>query len=486
MRRAAVLIAALVAGALPAQAGGAAGDGCAGVPRSSGEGAQASAASSERCRDGAGPVAADGRDAFSHPVPGLSAAQLLDFELGRAMFEKLWVSAPASTRASDGLGPLYNARACSACHPNNGRGRPPAGPGETPLALTLHVAAPAAAPGPASTQPDPVYGQQIQTFATIGLPAEARVALRWEETAVSLGDGEAVVLRKPDVTLNALAYGALATGALLSPRLAPPLIGLGLLEAIPAASILARADPDDLDGDGVSGRANLVWSAQSGEPVLGRFGLKADSPTVAHQTARAFSHDIGISSALRPAPWGDCTAAQTVCRTAPHGDGDVRAWEIGAQAFALTRFYVASLAVPAHRDRDAPQVLRGEALFASVGCASCHTPSQMIPRPGRAAPDQQDVIWPYTDLLLHDMGPGLADGVVAGRATGREWRTPPLWGTGLTSAVSGETTFLHDGRARSLLEAILWHGGEARAARDAVAAMGPDDREALMRFLESL
>ncbi|SMH47373.1 di-heme oxidoredictase family protein [Maritimibacter sp. HL-12] len=442
---------------------------------------------------GAGSVAATGAGAFSHANAALPNARGLDFELGRALFEKLWVSAPASTKASDGLGPLYNARACSACHVNDGRGRPPSGPDDKPLALTLHLAVPTAPmtamagiEGWQATAPDRHYGAQLQTFATGGLTAEARLRVSWQVHEVTLADGEIVSLRKPAVAVEDLAHGPLAADTMTSPRIAPPMIGLGLLEAIPAADILAKEDPDDADGDGISGRANIVWSPEHGRPMLGRFGLKAGSATVAHQSAKAFANDIGISSPAFPAPWGDCTDAQADCRAAPHGDGDTRGDEIDAEALAITVLYAANLAVPTRRAVDDREVLRGKALFHGAGCAYCHTPKHVTHRVEGAPHKSFQLIWPYTDLLLHDMGPGLADGFVEGRATGREWRTPPLWGIGLTAAVTGETSFLHDGRARSLLEAILWHGGEAEAARDAVAAMEKADRNALIRFLESL
>jgi CxxC motif-containing protein (DUF1111 family) len=273
---------------------------------------------------------------------------------------------------------------------------------------------------------------------------------------------------------------------MFSPRVAPQMIGLGLLEAIPAAEIVARADPEDADGDGISGRAQIVWSAVHERPMLGRFGLKAGNATILDQSAGAFAGDIGISSPLVPAAHGDCTEAQAVCRGAPHGDGDAREFEIDMDALRLVEFYSANLAVPARRDVDDPEVLHGKRVFHETGCASCHTPKHVTARLEGRDEHSFQLIWPYTDLLLHDMGPGLADNRPEARASGREWRTPPLWGIGLTEQVSGHTYFLHDGRARSLLEAILWHGGEAQAARDRVVEMPAADRDALIRFLESL
>jgi CxxC motif-containing protein (DUF1111 family) len=264
------------------------------------------------------------------------------------------------------------------------------------------------------------------------------------------------------------------------------MIGLGLLEAIPTTNILANADPDDLNDDGISGRPNVVWSVEFDQPMLGRFGLKAGSPTIMEQSAAAFAGDIGISSPLFPAGAGECTAAQTVCQNAIHGDGDDRGTEIDAEGMDLVTFYSRNLAVPARRDADDPQVLHGKEVFYNSGCTSCHTPSFVTHRLEDQPEQSFQLIWPYTDMLLHDMGEDLADNRPEARATGQEWRTPPLWGIGLTEQVSGHTYFLHDGRARSLLEAVLWHGGEAQTQRDAVTEMTTTDRNALIRFLESL
>ena len=265
------------------------------------------------------------------------------------------------------------------------------------------------------------------------------------------------------------------------------MIGLGLVEAIPDADILAHADPDDADGDGISGRASIVHSPEWDAPMLGRFGVKATTATLRQQAADAFANDIGISSPLRPDGWGECTEAQTACRTAPDGnDAAHDGAEVGQEGLDLVTFYSGRLAVPARRDVDGPEVLHGKAMFAEAGCQSCHVPKFVTERLAGRDEHSFQLIWPHSDFLLHDMGEGLADALPAGDATGAEWRTPPLWGIGLTQQVSGHTLFLHDGRARSLSEAILWHGGEGQAAGDAYAAMPPPDRAALLRYLESL
>jgi CxxC motif-containing protein (DUF1111 family) len=272
---------------------------------------------------------------------------------------------------------------------------------------------------------------------------------------------------------------------MLSPRVAPPMIGVGLLEAVSEADILAWADPDDANGDGISGRPNRVWNDVRQQPQLGRFGWKAGEPTIAQQSAHAFAGDVGISSPLARDPWGDCTEREADCRGAPHGVDADNEFEVTPEMFELLVFYSRNLAVPARRKVGDRQVLEGKRLFYQSGCAACHRP-KYVTRRDPAMPEQShQLIWPYTDMLLHDMGEGLADGRPEGLASGSEWRTAPLWGIGLTQTVSGHTNLLHDGRARNALEAILWHGGEAEAARQRVVAMSKAEREALLAFLES-
>ena len=439
--------------------------------------------------------ARDTADAFSQPAANLSFAQQLDFRVGNGMFKRIWVSAPASTLASDGLGPLYNARACQRCHLKDGRGHPPAGPDDTAVSMFLRISVPAPdmvetaryIAGTHATAPDPVYGKQLQDFSLPGHAPEARMHIDHQDVTVALSGGEVATLRRPTYTAADPGYGPLHPDAMLSPRVAPQMIGMGLLEAIPAEDILAWADPDDADGDGISGNPQIVWSAVHDQPMLGRFGHKAGNPSVLEQTASAFAGDMGISNPIHPAGSGDCTDAQTACIGARHGgDAQQGGFEIDQIGLELVTFYSRTLAVPARRDVDDPQVLRGRAVFHDTGCAACHRPNYVTHRLAGDDPASFQLIWPYTDLLLHDMGEGLADNRPEGRASGREWRTAPLWGIGMTETVSGHTYFLHDGRARSLLEAVLWHGGEAQPARDRVVEMPPEDRAALIRYLESL
>ena len=235
------------------------------------------------------------------------------------------------------------------------------------------------------------------------------------------------------------------------------------------------------------GRMALARGHTDARPYPGRFGWKAQSGSVREQSAEAFAGDIGISSPDIAAPHGDCTDAQPACLAMPDGvQDDLGRGEATAQVMDLVTFYAENLAVPARRDVDDPGVLRGKALFHRAGCPACHTPKFVTRRDAANPAHAFQLIWPHSDFLLHDMGPGLADGQRVGVAGGTEWRTQPLWGIGLTAAVSGRTRFLHDGRARNLEEAILWHGGEAQAARDRYAGLDAADRAALIRFLESL
>ncbi len=436
-------------------------------------------------------------DVFSQASANMGFARELDFKVGNGLFRKLWVSSPASTRSSDGLGPLFNARGCQSCHIKDGRGRPPASdrPEDRSVSLLVRLSIPpvndeqrhALADGSQAVIPEPVYGSQLQEIAVQGHAGEGRLIVRYEDVPVVLAGGEIVTLRRPHYEIADLGYGPLAKNVMLSPRLTPQMIGLGLLEAIPEADILARADPDDTDKDGISGRPNRAWSPDRQEVMLGRFGWKAGQPTVLDQTADAFAGDIGISSALVPHPAGDCTQPQSVCRDAPHGGSDAAPnVEIDRTLLDLVAFYGRNLAVPARRTWDAPDVMAGQTLFTQVGCARCHTPHHVT---GHGSPDPHlrgQTIWPYTDLLLHDMGDGLADGRPEGQASGREWRTPPLWGLGLIAQVNGAAFFLHDGRARNITEAILWHGGEAESARDRFAGLAPDDHAKLIAFVNSL
>ena len=438
-------------------------------------------------------LATPNANAFSHPSANMSFERKLEFHVGNGIFRKLWVSAPASTKSSDGLGPLHHARSCQSCHIKDGRGRPPR-QGERAVSMLLALSVPPRndderqrlAEGRARTIPEPVYGGQLQNYSVQGVPAEGRIGIAYRERSIALSGGATIRLLHPRYSVLDPGYGPLDPEVMLSPRVAPQMIGMGLIEAIPEADILALADSEDEDGDGISGRAGRVWDANGERFMLGRFGWKAGAPTVAEQTARAFSGDIGLSSHLSPEAWGDCTPAQTRCREAAHGRDAEEGVEVTGQMFDLVVFYSKHLAVPARRDVRAASVLAGKRLFYEAGCTGCHRPKFVTARDADQPEHAFQLIWPYSDFLLHDMGEGLADSRPEGSASGREWRTAPLWGVGLTEQVSGHSHFLHDGRARGLLEAVLWHGGEAEEAREAVVRMSDEEREALLAFLRSL
>lgn len=423
------------------------------------------------------------RHAFSQPQKNLSFAQREQFFLGNGLFRKLWVSSPATTQASDGLGPLFNARSCQSCHVKDGRGHLPlAGETASPFFLQMGWYDDEAQ----RWRGDARYGRQLQTAAVPGLLAEARVEIAFEEFEVEFADGDTINLRRPSYRLHELAHGPMQPQTRFSPKIAPQMIGMGLLAGISEQDILAREDVDDADGDGISGRASRVASGAG--TTLGRFGLKASNPSVLAQSAGAFSGDMGLSTSLHPANSGECTEAQTACLEAPHGEqARLGRHEVPDPLLELVSFYSSNLAVPVRRDVSDPEVLAGKREFYRAGCTGCHTPKYVTSREAEDEQHRFQLIWPYTDLLLHDMGEGLADGVGHdGGATGREWRTPPLWGIGLTTTVNERATYLHDGRARTLLEAVMWHGGEASAARERVRQLDRQQRRALLRFLESL
>lgn len=426
------------------------------------------------------PVSADdavmvtdrGRDAYSQPLPVLAPERIEGFRAGRSLFRQAWLLAPSTDQPElDGLGPLFNRLSCIACHVKNGRGEPPDGPDDVMRSTLLRLSVAGTDPhgGP---NPHPVYGDQLNPDGIPGVPGEGKATLRWHEHEEALAGGETIRLRRPELVVRDLAYGPLETGTMTSVRLAPPVYGLGLLEAVPEEAILALAAAN-------GGRANRVWDVERGAPAIGRFGLKANQPSLRQQNAGALAGDIGITSRLFPNE--TCTPAQTACAA---GVNRRRPELADTQLDALT-LYVQALAVPARRGADDAEVRAGEELFAGVGCAACHAPV-LTTGPHPVAELAGRTIHPYTDLLLHDLGEGLADGRPDFLAGGREWRTPPLWGIGLAEVIAGRAFYLHDGRARTLAEAILWHGGQAQAARDAFRDLPPERRAELLAFIRSL
>jgi len=415
--------------------------------------------------------------AFGFPVPDLDDESRAAFFIGHSFFLRNWVAGgPPSSRA--GLGPFFNARSCSACHANDGRGHPPE-PGQPLVEVLMRLSVPGAG-AHHEPLPDPVYGGQIQGQAIPGVHPEADVVATYTQLPGQFGDGEYFSLRRPTYSVTNLGYGPLASDALLSPRVAPAMAGMGLLEAVPESELRAIAQQQARAGQGVHGHLNSVWDAVAGQMAVGRFGWKAEQPTVFQQTAGAFNEDMGLTSPLFPRE--SYTAGEArVCALKSPSDQP----EVSAKILHDVALYSRSLAVPGRRGMTDATVLRGEKLFQQAGCTVCHA-STLHTGDSDLPPLAHQTIHPYTDLLLHDMGDGLSDHRPTFDATGNDWRTPPLWGIGLVSTVNGHTFFLHDGRARNLTEAILWHGGEAQTAGENFRHLSKSDRDAFIAFLNSL
>ncbi|HFQ5426873.1 TPA: di-heme oxidoredictase family protein [Vibrio vulnificus] len=431
-------------------------------------------------------VKKEGPNAFSLPAANLPMSKRLDFSVGNSFFRNPWVSAPASTDARDGLGPLFNTNGCQNCHIKDGRGHPPEKGDSHAASMLVRLSIPALtaeqkkAVITSGVIPEPTYGGQLQDFALQDQKPEGQISIRYSDVPVTFSDGTTVVLRKPTVEIRDLAYGEMHPQTLLSARVAPPMIGLGLLESIAEETLLQWADEDDLNQDGISGKLNKVWDVQTQSLAIGRFGWKAGQPTLMQQNAAAFNGDLGLTSHLFPQE--NCTDRQDLCRKLPNGGSP----EVSDNILDFVEFYSQHLAVPIRRNVNDPQVKLGETLFVQSGCESCHKQTVKTAKREALPALSEQTIHPYTDLLLHDMGPGLADNRPEYLANGQEWRTPPLWGIGYTQEVNDHTYFLHDGRARNLMEAVLWHGGEAEAAKQNVLKMSAKERDALIAFLNSL
>ncbi|MGY5540555.1 di-heme oxidoreductase family protein [Vibrio brasiliensis] len=431
-------------------------------------------------------VEKEGPNAFSLPAGNLPMSKRLDFSVGNSFFRNPWVQAPASTDARDGLGPLFNTNGCQNCHIKDGRGHPPEANDLHAVSMLVRLSIPPMTAEQKKayikdgTIPEPTYGGQLQDFALQDQTVEGQVKITYQEVPVTFADGTRVSLRKPNLSIVELGYGEMHPQTQMSARVAPPMIGLGLLESIPAATLKAWADEQDKDGDGISGKLNIVWDVRGNDFAIGRFGWKAGQPNLMQQNAAAFNGDVGLTSSLFPNE--NCTAKQTLCRELPNGGSP----EVSDNILDFVEFYSQHLAVPARRNINKPEVKLGQQLFAKVGCESCHKTNVKTATREELPSLSNQTIHPYTDMLLHDMGPGLADNRPEYLANGQEWRTQPLWGIGYTKEVNGHTYFLHDGRARNLMEAVLWHGGEAEAAKQKVLQFNQTERDALIAFLNSL
>lgn len=431
------------------------------------------------------------------PASNLPQSDRPEFHAGKALAHQPWVKAPSTTDARDGLGPLYNARTCLDCHHKGGRGRIPDDAERVLVSSFLRLSIPGSDLRWGAV-PEPTYGLQLQTQSTalshqlraraVGrlktiLPPEAQVRILWEKQEYRYPDGQRITLRKPTVQLDELAYGALHPDARLSLRVAPPIHGAGLIELIDESQLNALEDPEDKNQDGISGRSNLVWNFRTDRPAKGRFGYKASRATLEITVAAAFAGDMGITSSLFPNQ--PCTDAQTACHQQPSGasPGGV---ELSDPLLALVVDFNRNLGVPQRRGVKDDAVQTGRRHFYEAGCAECHHP-KFKTSPSASHPHLGDqIIWPYSDFLLHDMGPELSDNRSDYAATGQEWRTTPLWGLGWSAQISGTESYLHDGRARNLEEAILWHGGESQSAKRRFSNLAQKERTLLLAFLASL
>jgi CxxC motif-containing protein (DUF1111 family) len=420
-----------------------------------------------------------GVSAFLPAADNIGRANARLFASGNGFFNQSWITAPASNDSRDGLGPVFNARGCASCHFKDGRGRPPLEDGEAFNSILLRLSVPGndSETGPT---PDPRYGGQLQPFAIDGVPGEGAPRVVYRAIEGQYADGEPYELLEPTYVIEALAHGPLSPEIQVSARVAPAMIGLGLLEGIDDARLLELADPDDADRDGISGRVNRVWDVEAESLGLGRFGWKAEQPSVRQQSAGAFLGDIGITSSLFPEQ--ECSDAQLECQQAEPGGEP----EVSDRILDRVERYSQLVAVPARQSYADAGVLRGKARFAELGCSACHVPSHRTSADAELEEVRDQLIWPYTDLLLHDMGEGLSDGRPSFSASGEEWRTPPLWGLGRYPTINGHDRLLHDGRARGVAEAILWHGGEAAGAKAAFVELAAPDRRDLITFVESL
>jgi CxxC motif-containing protein (DUF1111 family) len=446
----------------------------------------------EALTGGATTVWADGKNAFSFPAANLNDEERTRFVIGNSFFKRNWVEAGASTTARDGLGPHFIARSCGGCHTLDGRGRPPEilnklGEHDPAVEMLVRLSVPGVAGERAGVVPEPTYGDQFNNAAIQGVKPEGEVVLRYTQVKGRFADGTPYTLQQPHIGFRQLSHGPMDPAVMTSARVAPQLMGVGLLEAVAEADVLANVSQQAALAGPIKGMVNRVWDQPSQQTRLGRFGWKANTATLAHQTAGAFRGDMGITSAW--APEESCSAAQADCLAAARRGGSGNP-EIDMDTLEQVVFYQATLAPVARRRVNDPQVRQGQLLFHQAQCAVCHRPSYTttegpFPRMTSAALTGQ-TIWPYTDLLLHDMGPGLADGRPDFLASGRQWKTPPLWGLGLIPQVNGHHRLLHDGRARGVLEAVLWHGGEAEVSKNRVLNLSKAEREALVRFVESL
>ena len=455
------------------------------------------------------------RAKFDSPAQNLAKDLKPMFYAGKALANQPWVKAPTITTARDGLGPIYNARSCLACHINGGKGFIPEN-NLHPLTGTLIRLS---KKGPLHTQeqkqagviPHSVYGDQIQSQSISlahqlkssqphlkhDVPPEAYIHVDWVFKTFTYPDGNTVTLREPKLDFKYLGYGPLndknTEETLIGIRVAPSIHGMGLIELIKQSDIEALADEHDEDQNNISGRVNLVWDAQSQSMLAGRFGLKANKATLAHTVAGAFTNDMGITTSLVPNQ--PCTSLQAQCINSPngndendqgqHGKNNIEV-ELPDSLLKLVVDFNRNLAPIERRNTNDRNTKKGRSAFYEVGCHNCHQPSFITGNSSEFPHLSNQHIWPYSDFLLHDLGSNLSDNRPDFLASGSEWRTPPLWGIGASQQVNGSTALLHDGRANTVEEAILWHGGEAQHVQQNFINLPKHKRKQLINFVNSL
>lgn len=410
---------------------------------------------------------------FQQPAANLSELELELHRKSDKAFGDIFVTAPSTING--GLGPIFNQNSCENCHVSNGRSPFPDDINDLRgLLIRLSIDGTGIYGEP---KPVPNFGGQLQTKAIFGKNPEAKLAWNKIEEIKTFLDGEQIKLSKPMFTFNN-PYVSMPPNILYSPRIAPPIIGLGLIEAIKESDLLANEDLNDADKDGISGKANRVWDNKNSAIKIGRFGWKAGQPSLLQQTAAAYNQDMGITN-----PYFKIESSYGQQQNDFSNDDP----EIDELTLKSATFYPQSVAVPQRRNTTDPTVIYGKKLFLQIKCGTCHHPKYITGQHSEYAFLSNQIIFPYSDFLLHDMGDGLADNRQEFDANGKEWRTPPLWGVGLTKIVGGDNAnYLHDGRANTLEEAIMWHGGESENSKESFRKLNKSDRNAIIKFLESL
>jgi CxxC motif-containing protein (DUF1111 family) len=427
----------------------------------------------DRLSGGKATVFDESSHAFTHQIDGLNPRDEHVHELGDQAFEVKFVAPPAPVFG--GLGSIFNNVSCINCHRNDGGGFPSTGSATSGLLMRISQAGTDIHGGALAVDG---YGTQLQDQSVLGYQAEATIQIDYTEIPFSYPDGNSASLRMPDYTLQNI-YLPIRVPYMLSPRLAPPVVGMGLLENIPENTILGFVDEGDKNGDGISGKVNRVFDNYSGKILIGRFGLKANTASLLTQVANAYQQDMGLTSYINP---NESSFRQSQWPASTETGRP----ELGDSILNAATFYIRTLAVPARRNVNDPDVKAGSVIFNQINCSGCHRPVVMTGADFNIPQLSGQRIHPYTDLLLHDMGEGLSDNRPDFLATGREWRTQPLWGLGLLQKTTGTAFYLHDGRARTIEEAILWHEGEAAQSKNAFTGLTKPERNQLLKFLNSL